>query len=188
MKTIWMVSLRIMWSYNIQGLTSNARIFCLIQTELILVEFFQNSCWETSPAINNSRMVIFKVLLIGGSTGTMLEALQVVGDSNRYHQLYEVSSFAVCNNKDKAVLFFCKRYTHVATLQSLGLCTSPLVVGSSAEGLYKDALVICREIYKHFRGCNHHGVDLFWCLQVDHMAYFIFVHSTTWGLLMVCVL
>ena len=115
-------------------------------------------------------MVIFKVLLIGGSTGTMLEALQVVGDSNRYHQLYEVSSFAVCNNKDKAVLFFCKRYTHMATLQSLGLCTSPLVVGSSAEGLYKDALVICREIYKHFRGCNHHGVDLFWCLQVDHMA------------------
>ena len=115
-------------------------------------------------------MVIFKVLLIGGSTGTMLEALQVVGDSNRYHQLYEVSSFAVCNNKDKAVLFFCKRFTHMATLQSLGLCTSPLVVGSSAEGLYKDALVICREIYKHFRGCNHHGVDLFWCLQVDHMA------------------
>jgi sodium/hydrogen exchanger 8 len=48
-------------------------------------------------------MVIFKVLLIGGSTGTMLEALQVVGDSNRYHQLYEVSSFAVCNNTDKAV-------------------------------------------------------------------------------------
>ena len=78
--------------------------FYLIQTELILVEFFQNSCWETSrPAINNSHMVIFKVLLIGGSTGTMLEALQVVGDSNRYHQLYEVSSFAVCNNTDKAV-------------------------------------------------------------------------------------
>nr|CAB3453747.1 unnamed protein product [Digitaria exilis] len=49
-------------------------------------------------AINNSCMVIFKVLLIGGSTGTMLEALQVVGDSNRYHQLYEVSCFAVCNS------------------------------------------------------------------------------------------
>jgi sodium/hydrogen exchanger 8 len=54
-------------------------------------------------------MVIFKVLLIGGSTGTMLEALQVVGDSNRYHQLYEVCTFAVCNN-DKAVLFFCDAF------------------------------------------------------------------------------
>lgn len=51
-------------------------------------------------------MAMFKVLLIGGSTGTMLEALQVVGDSNRYRQLYEViTSFAVCNN-NKTLLFF----------------------------------------------------------------------------------
>ncbi|ONM55769.1 Sodium/hydrogen exchanger 6 [Zea mays] len=42
--------------------------------------------------INNACMAMFKVLLIGGSTGTMLEALQVVGDSNRYCQLYEESS------------------------------------------------------------------------------------------------
>ena len=56
------------------------------------LEFFQNS------GINNPCMAMFKVLLIGGSTGTMLEALQVVGDSNRYRQLYEVTSFAVCNN------------------------------------------------------------------------------------------
>ncbi|KAL6656230.1 hypothetical protein ACP70R_007056 [Stipagrostis hirtigluma subsp. patula] len=34
-------------------------------------------------------IVVLTVLLIGGSTGTMLEALQVVGDSNRYRQLYE---------------------------------------------------------------------------------------------------
>ncbi|ONM55770.1 Sodium/hydrogen exchanger 6 [Zea mays] len=40
--------------------------------------------------INNACMAMFKVLLIGGSTGTMLEALQVVGDSNRYCQLYEL--------------------------------------------------------------------------------------------------
>nr|CAB3457389.1 unnamed protein product [Digitaria exilis] len=53
-------------------------------------------------AINKSCMVIFKVLLIGGSTGTMLEALQVVGDSNRYHQLYEVSCFAVLVLNKKA--------------------------------------------------------------------------------------
>uniref|UniRef100_K4A063 Cation/H+ exchanger transmembrane domain-containing protein n=1 Tax=Setaria italica TaxID=4555 RepID=K4A063_SETIT len=39
-------------------------------------------------------IVVLTVLLIGGSTGTMLEALKVVGDSNRYHQLYEASSFA----------------------------------------------------------------------------------------------
>ncbi|KAG2635759.1 sodium/hydrogen exchanger 6-like isoform X2 [Panicum virgatum] len=37
-------------------------------------------------------IVVLTVLLIGGSTGTMLEALQVVGDSNRYHQLYEENS------------------------------------------------------------------------------------------------
>lgn len=37
-------------------------------------------------------IVVLTVLLIGGSTGTMLEALQVVGDSNRYCQLYEESS------------------------------------------------------------------------------------------------
>ncbi|WVZ93244.1 hypothetical protein U9M48_039242 [Paspalum notatum var. saurae] len=37
-------------------------------------------------------IVVLTVLLIGGSTGTMLEALQVVGDSNRYHHLYEENS------------------------------------------------------------------------------------------------
>ncbi|KAK8460030.1 hypothetical protein SEVIR_2G260400v4 [Setaria viridis] len=37
-------------------------------------------------------IVVLTVLLIGGSTGTMLEALKVVGDSNRYHQLYEENS------------------------------------------------------------------------------------------------
>ncbi|KAM0902410.1 hypothetical protein ACQ4PT_019311 [Festuca glaucescens] len=39
-------------------------------------------------------IVILTVLLIGGSTGTMLEALQVVGDSNRYRHPYEASAFA----------------------------------------------------------------------------------------------
>ncbi|KAM0910469.1 hypothetical protein ACQ4PT_014140 [Festuca glaucescens] len=34
-------------------------------------------------------IVVLTVLLIGGSTGTMLEALQVVGDSNRYRHPYE---------------------------------------------------------------------------------------------------
>ncbi|KAL6844721.1 hypothetical protein ACP4OV_025380 [Aristida adscensionis] len=34
-------------------------------------------------------IVVLTVLLIGGSTGTMLEALQVVGDSNRYRHLYD---------------------------------------------------------------------------------------------------
>ncbi|XP_062199945.1 sodium/hydrogen exchanger 6-like [Phragmites australis] len=37
-------------------------------------------------------IVVLTVLLIGGSTGTMLEALQVVGDSNRYHHPYEENS------------------------------------------------------------------------------------------------
>ncbi|CAL5087724.1 unnamed protein product [Urochloa decumbens] len=37
-------------------------------------------------------IVVLTVLLIGGSTGTMLEALQVVGDSNRYHHLYDENS------------------------------------------------------------------------------------------------
>ncbi|KAJ1268185.1 hypothetical protein BS78_07G117700 [Paspalum vaginatum] len=37
-------------------------------------------------------IVVLTVLLIGGSTGTMLEALQVVGDSNRYQHLYEENS------------------------------------------------------------------------------------------------
>ncbi|CAM0951948.1 unnamed protein product [Alopecurus aequalis] len=36
-------------------------------------------------------IVVLTVLLIGGSTGTMLEALQVVGDSNRYRHPYEES-------------------------------------------------------------------------------------------------
>nr|CAJ26377.1 sodium hydrogen sha-1 [Brachypodium sylvaticum] len=40
-------------------------------------------------------IVVLTVLLIGGSTGTMLEALQVVGDSNRYRHPYEASAFAV---------------------------------------------------------------------------------------------
>ncbi|KAE8805721.1 sodium/hydrogen exchanger 6-like [Hordeum vulgare] len=39
-------------------------------------------------------IVVLTVLLIGGSTGTMLEALQVVGDSNRYRHPYEASAFA----------------------------------------------------------------------------------------------
>jgi len=56
-------------------------------------------------------MAMFKVLLIGGSTGTMLEALQVVGDSNRYRQLYEVTSFAMCNN-NKTLLFFSSHPVH----------------------------------------------------------------------------
>ncbi|KAM0902412.1 hypothetical protein ACQ4PT_019311 [Festuca glaucescens] len=43
-------------------------------------------------------IVILTVLLIGGSTGTMLEALQVVGDSNRYRHPYEASAFAVFNS------------------------------------------------------------------------------------------
>uniref|UniRef100_J3MYK2 Cation/H+ exchanger transmembrane domain-containing protein n=1 Tax=Oryza brachyantha TaxID=4533 RepID=J3MYK2_ORYBR len=34
-------------------------------------------------------IVVLTVLLIGGSTGTMLESLQVVGDSHRYHHPYE---------------------------------------------------------------------------------------------------
>ncbi|KAG8049822.1 hypothetical protein GUJ93_ZPchr0009g1441 [Zizania palustris] len=34
-------------------------------------------------------IVVLSVLLIGGSTGTMLESLQVVGDSNRYRHPYE---------------------------------------------------------------------------------------------------
>lgn len=37
-------------------------------------------------------IIVLTVLLIGGSTGTMLEALQVIGDSNRYHHLYEENS------------------------------------------------------------------------------------------------
>ena len=36
---------------------------------------------------------LLQVLLIGGSTGTMLEALQVIGDTNEGHIDGDVSSY-----------------------------------------------------------------------------------------------
>lgn len=78
-------------------------------------------------------MAMFKVLLIGGSTGTMLEALQVVGDSNRYRQLYEVSSFAVYN------------------------CHPPALAPGSGSLQKFTLIVICIENYEHIRDCDHHA-------------------------------
>jgi hypothetical protein len=48
-------------------------------------------------SLTNYPMVMFKVLFIGGSTGTMLESLQLVGENNCYHRLYEVSRLVVCS-------------------------------------------------------------------------------------------
>uniref|UniRef100_R7W6G8 Sodium/hydrogen exchanger 6 n=1 Tax=Aegilops tauschii TaxID=37682 RepID=R7W6G8_AEGTA len=56
-------------------------------------------------------IVVLTVLLIGGSTGTMLEALQVVGDSNRYRHPYEASAFAVLNSNAYMI------YTFISKIQ-----------------------------------------------------------------------
>ncbi|TVU09997.1 hypothetical protein EJB05_43499 [Eragrostis curvula] len=93
----WMYSFTIIYQceprISSQGIFGIREIFSVpTGIELILVVFCKIPVEPMFETILNFLMVMFKVLFIGGSTGTMLEALQVVGDSNRYHHLYEENS------------------------------------------------------------------------------------------------
>ena len=65
--------------------------------------------------------MIFQVLLIGGSTGTMLEALHVVGDGHDGHDgsLGEVS-FAENNLVISSAFFYFREYDYAATSVMIG--------------------------------------------------------------------
>lgn len=66
-------------------------------------------CISSCYSMNHSKclfMQTLQVLLIGGSTGTMLESLQVVGDSNRYRHPYEASTYTAYHKYMQKTLYF----------------------------------------------------------------------------------